>query len=51
MQPVTDTEAVQRLFNELAGEHDQHIPFFATFGRSLAASQHSEDISPPPAAR
>jgi SAM-dependent methyltransferase len=37
MQPVTDTEAVRRLFDELAGEYDQHLPFFATFGRDLAA--------------
>ena len=37
MQPVTDTEAVRRLFDELAGEYDQHVPFFATFGRDLAA--------------
>ena len=36
MQPVTDTEAVRRLFDELAGEYDQHVPFFATFGRDLA---------------
>lgn len=26
---------MQRLFNELAGEYDQYIPFFATFGRDL----------------
>lgn len=37
MQPVTDTEAVQRLFDELASEYDQHVPFFATFGRNLVA--------------
>jgi ubiquinone/menaquinone biosynthesis C-methylase UbiE len=37
MQRVTDTEAVRRLFDELAGEYDQHVPFFATFGRDLAA--------------
>jgi ubiquinone/menaquinone biosynthesis C-methylase UbiE len=35
MHPVTDTKAVQQLFDELASEYDQHIPFFATFGRSL----------------
>jgi len=34
---VTDTEAVLRLFDELAGEYDQHIPFFAPFGRDLVA--------------
>jgi hypothetical protein len=34
---MTDTEAVRRLFDELAGEYDQHVPFFATFGRELAA--------------
>lgn len=32
---VTDTKAVQRLFDELAGEYDQYIPFFGTFGRDL----------------
>ena len=32
---MTDTAAVLRLFDELAGEYDQHIPFFATFGRDL----------------
>jgi len=37
MRPVTDTEAVLRLFDELAGEYDQHIPFFAPFGRDLVA--------------
>jgi ubiquinone/menaquinone biosynthesis C-methylase UbiE len=37
MQFVTDTEAVRRLFDELASEYDQHVPFFTTFGRSLAA--------------
>jgi ubiquinone/menaquinone biosynthesis C-methylase UbiE len=35
MRPVTDTEAVRRLFDELASEYDQYVPFFATFGRSL----------------
>jgi ubiquinone/menaquinone biosynthesis C-methylase UbiE len=35
MHPVTDTKAVQQLFDELASEYDQHLPFFATFGRSL----------------
>ena len=34
---MTDTAAVLRLFDELAGEYDQHIPFFAPFGRDLAA--------------
>ena len=34
---MTDTEAVLRLFDELAGEYDQHIPFFAPFGRDLVA--------------
>ncbi len=37
IQFVTDTEAVRRLFDELAGEYDQYVPFFATFGRSLVA--------------
>jgi ubiquinone/menaquinone biosynthesis C-methylase UbiE len=37
MRPVTDTAAVLRLFDELAGEYDQHIPFFASFGRDLSA--------------
>jgi ubiquinone/menaquinone biosynthesis C-methylase UbiE len=32
---VTDTAAVQRLFDEVAAEYDQHLPFFATFGRDL----------------
>lgn len=35
---MTDTEAVLRLFDELAGEYDQHIPFFAPFGRDLTSS-------------
>jgi ubiquinone/menaquinone biosynthesis C-methylase UbiE len=34
---VTDTQAVRRLFDELASEYDQHVPFFATFGRGLVA--------------
>jgi ubiquinone/menaquinone biosynthesis C-methylase UbiE len=34
---MTDTEVVRRLFDELAHEYDQHIPFFATFGRDLVA--------------
>jgi hypothetical protein len=34
---VTDTKAVQRLFDELASEYDQYIPFFETFGRELVA--------------
>jgi hypothetical protein len=34
---VTDTKAVQRLFDTLAGEYDQQLPFFATFGRGLVA--------------
>ncbi|MBO8188845.1 hypothetical protein [Streptomyces spirodelae] len=35
---MTDTEAVQRLFDELAQEYGQHIPFFSTsFGRGLVA--------------
>jgi len=34
---VADTAAVLRLFDELAGEYDQHIPFFAPFGRDLVA--------------
>jgi ubiquinone/menaquinone biosynthesis C-methylase UbiE len=37
MHPVTDTKALQQLFDELASEYDQHIPFFATYGRSLVA--------------
>jgi hypothetical protein len=37
IQPVTDTKAVQQLFDEIASEHDQLLLFFATFGRSLAA--------------
>jgi hypothetical protein len=37
MQFATDTEAVRRLFDELASEYDQHVPFFTTFGRRLAA--------------
>lgn len=32
---MTDTEAVRRLFDALADEYDQHIPFFATFGWEL----------------
>ena len=36
MRPVTDTEAVRKLFDDLAVEYDQHVPFFAAFGRSLA---------------
>jgi ubiquinone/menaquinone biosynthesis C-methylase UbiE len=34
---MTDTVAVQRLFDELAPEYDRHVPFFATFGRDLVA--------------
>jgi ubiquinone/menaquinone biosynthesis C-methylase UbiE len=34
---VTDTKTVQRLFDGLASEYDQYIPFFATFGRELVA--------------
>lgn len=34
---MTDTASVLRLFDELAGEYDQHIPFFAPFGRDLVA--------------
>jgi ubiquinone/menaquinone biosynthesis C-methylase UbiE len=37
MHPVTDTKALQQLFDEIASEYDQHIPFFATYGRSLVA--------------
>jgi ubiquinone/menaquinone biosynthesis C-methylase UbiE len=37
MHPVTDTKSLQHLFDELASEYDQHIPFFATYGRSLVA--------------
>jgi ubiquinone/menaquinone biosynthesis C-methylase UbiE len=33
---VTDTAGVRRLFDEVAGEYDRHLPFFATFGRELA---------------
>jgi ubiquinone/menaquinone biosynthesis C-methylase UbiE len=33
---VTDTADVRRLFDEVAGEYDRHLPFFATFGRELA---------------
>jgi ubiquinone/menaquinone biosynthesis C-methylase UbiE len=36
MPPVTDTEAVRKLFDDLAGDYDQHVPFFAAFGRRLA---------------
>lgn len=32
---MTDTEAVRRLFDELAGEYDAHLPFFSTFGGAL----------------
>ena len=32
---MTDTQAVRRLFDELAGEYDEHAPFFGTFGREL----------------
>jgi ubiquinone/menaquinone biosynthesis C-methylase UbiE len=35
MASVTDTGAVRRLFDDLAPEYDQHIPFFGTFGREL----------------
>jgi ubiquinone/menaquinone biosynthesis C-methylase UbiE len=34
---MTDTKAVQQLFDELAPEYDQYIPFFGTFGRDLVA--------------
>lgn len=37
MRPVTDTAAAVRLFDELADEYDQHISFFAPFGRDLVA--------------
>ena len=33
---MTDTADVRRLFDEVAGEYDRHLPFFATFGRELA---------------
>ena len=33
---MTDTAGVRRLFDEVAGEYDRHLPFFATFGRELA---------------
>ncbi|MFZ0046437.1 MAG: methyltransferase domain-containing protein, partial [Streptosporangiaceae bacterium] len=33
---MTDTADVRRLFDEVAGEYDRHLPFFATFGRDLA---------------
>jgi ubiquinone/menaquinone biosynthesis C-methylase UbiE len=36
MRPVTDTGAVRKLFDDLAGDYDQHVPFFAAFGRRLA---------------
>jgi len=32
---MTDTEAVRRLFDELASEYDQHVPFFGAFGCGL----------------
>lgn len=37
MHRVADTKALRQLFDELASEYDQHIPFFATYGRSLVA--------------
>ena len=33
---MTDTADVRHLFDEVAGEYDRHLPFFATFGRELA---------------
>jgi ubiquinone/menaquinone biosynthesis C-methylase UbiE len=36
MRSVTDTEVVRKLFDDLAGDYDQHVPFFAAFGRRLA---------------
>lgn len=32
---MTDTQIVRRLFNDVAHEYDQHIPFFSAFGREL----------------
>jgi ubiquinone/menaquinone biosynthesis C-methylase UbiE len=32
---MTDTRVVQELFDDLADDYDQHLPFFATFGRRL----------------
>ena len=40
---MTDTAAVLRLFDELADEYDQHIPFFAPFGRDLVAWSWTAD--------
>jgi ubiquinone/menaquinone biosynthesis C-methylase UbiE len=37
MRLVTDTKAVRRLFDDLASDYDQHVPFFAAFGRELVA--------------
>lgn len=34
---MTDTQLVRRLFDDLAAEYDQHLPFFATFGRELVS--------------
>ncbi|HTT91105.1 MAG TPA: methyltransferase domain-containing protein, partial [Acidimicrobiales bacterium] len=34
---MTDTETVRRLFDTLAHEYDQQLPFFATFGSELVA--------------
>jgi ubiquinone/menaquinone biosynthesis C-methylase UbiE len=36
MRPVTGTEAVRKLFDDLASDYDQQVPFFAAFGRRLA---------------
>jgi len=35
MRRETDTATVRRLFDDLASDYDQHVPFFGTFGRSL----------------
>jgi ubiquinone/menaquinone biosynthesis C-methylase UbiE len=32
---VTDTQTVRKLFDDLAGDYDKHVPFFETFGRRL----------------
>lgn len=37
MPRVTDTRLVQELFDGLAHEYDQHVPFFSTFGAHLVA--------------
>lgn len=34
---MTDTKVVRQLFDELASQYDQHLPFFGTFGHDLVA--------------